>query len=49
MQIIDMHAQVKEAAEAKLCADRDDHMNQLVYLNCPECNPFTKQVNLSNN
>src|SRR5260221_13019033 len=46
MQIIDMHAHVKEAAEANLCADRDDNMNQLGYLNCPECNPFTKHLQI---
>jgi hypothetical protein len=29
---------------AKPCFERDDHMNQIVYLACRECNPFTPDI-----
>ncbi len=42
--ITDMHAHVPEAANAKPCYDGDDHANQLGFVNCLECNPFTKSI-----
>ena len=46
-KIHDLHDTLPELKDAVPCSANDDHLNQMGYFSCRECNPFALHIDLT--